>query len=199
MKPSHPYGLTLIELLATTALAGLLMVTLLQVIETTGRSRVTMDASPLYDEAWQFQLANLIRKDIAQARSVRWQDDQLIIEGWNGWDRKTREPAHEPALTVYRLVAAPNASTPGRLLVREQRDLLDLGQQQPTRELMAFGITDWAIISNRGAGIEAGGIARNQPLEDEPDQSILTLTFGQSDPLRVRIPSAHDSMIRGLP
>jgi len=199
LKPSHCYGLTLIELLATTALASLLMVTLLQVIEATGRSRAAMDDSPLHDNVWRVQLGNLIQTDLTQARSVRWQDDQLAIEGWSGWDRSTREPAHEPALTVYRLLDPSNASKLGRMLVREQRDLLDLGQQQPTRELMAFGVIGWEMDSNRDAGSEAGGIAREESLDADPDQSILTLIFEESDSLHVFMPSAPDSTARRSP
>ena len=176
-------GLTLIELMATTVLAGLLMTSLLQVITMTGRTRDVMDTAPLHKDAWQARLTDRLQTDLEQALDYSIADGVLQIEGWAGWDRATNEATHEPARITYRVVASntfnihtikttlPSDHTTrvatgdtsvgeggggGGLLVREQRDVLDLGQQRPAATLMAMGVESLSLAEEEnGSSIES--------------------------------------------
>lgn len=173
MRDKH--GFTLIELLATSALAGLLMVALLQVTQTTGRTRAAMGESPLGDGAWRDRLASVLRADIDQALRVTWTGDHLRIEGACGWDRESREPVHEPAVIGYRLIE----NTEGGVLTREQRDLLDLGQQRPQLELLGFGVAGWSFDDTAPAS--------NAP----PSPRVLVIRFDDGTELSLALP--HES------
>ncbi|MEM8738835.1 MAG: prepilin-type N-terminal cleavage/methylation domain-containing protein [Planctomycetota bacterium] len=203
MTASRHRGLTLIELLAATALAALLMVTLLQVIQTTGRSRAAMDTIQLEGSAWRARLTGVMQADLNHSRRAAWDGQQLLIEGWNGWQRSTREPAHEPAHTVYRFIETPAPSTTGYLLVREQRDLLDLGQQRPTQELLAAGITRWDFTPAPGSlddpAPENHNTFASLSLPGDHTFSVLTLTFNDSEPLRIVLPAVPEDETWGAP
>lgn len=129
-------GFTLIELLATTALAGMLLTALLQVITITGRTRSTMQQQPVAADAWRAQFLSVMRADLRSASFAAWDGQLLRLEGFGGRDRATGEPIHEPAIVTYRRVQDT--------LIREQRDVLDLGQQRPDRRLVALGIKSLA-------------------------------------------------------
>lgn len=134
------HAFTLIELMATVALAGVLMLALLQVITATGRTQRMMASTPVSSvDPWQRAVA-VIERDLQSARSATFHDGVLVLEGVGGWDPSTLEPNHEPAVVRYRRI---DAEPP--LLVREQRDVLRLGQQRPWRVLIGVGVERFTL------------------------------------------------------
>lgn len=172
-------GLTLIELLATTALAGLLMATLLQVVAATGRTRALIEDNPLQAHTWLDQLAEQLNHDIAAAESARWKNDRLILEGWCGWDRKRLERSHEPAIVTYRLVGGGTS----QILIREQRDVLDLGQQRPSQSVMAIGVDAWNMSGT--SGHQDGPPNTHTSGGGQP----LSLSFAGGEELEIALPA----------
>lgn len=142
-----------------------------------------MDESPLHDAVWRERLVGQVRQDVTQAHTVVWADSQLQIESWSGGDRQTGEANHEPARLVYHL---RDGGAGGQVLVRDQRDLLDLGQQKPAATLMAFGIESWSVEANRddtdsGSSTSVGG-DRN-----------LVIQFQAGDQISLALPPSPDS------
>jgi len=154
-------GMTLVELLASVALASLLMVVLLQVIVAIGRDRHKVSAEEDSGSAWSSQIHDVLRSDLDVAHSVRWEESQLVIEGAGALDAATLAPVHLPARVRYLLVDVdgnPMSQGPavavgldtggnglGALLVREQEDLLDLSQRRPNRTLVAIHVRSFGM------------------------------------------------------
>lgn len=183
------YGLTLIELMVTTALAGMLLVVLLQVVTITGRTRALMQAKGENSEAlstrtqWRERLERELIDDINATRMIESKADGIVIEGHGGWSRLTREHGHEPARVTYRLVkTSPYADQPG-FLIRGQRDLLDLGQQSVENELMATGVTAFGL----GVSPDQSG---NKATDTElTDSSAVVVEFADHSEIRVPVPA----------
>jgi len=185
-------GLTLIELLATTALSAILMTTLLQVVVVTGRAKAQMQDASSFQQDSQRQLAGQINADLSAAQSVRWSDEQLVIEGWGGWDRQTREPRHEPAVVVYRLLDTGTSQT----LIRTQRDVLDLGQQRPAACVLAWDVVGWGIGNERVDAVSNAdtlAINTNELGVEAAASQTLMIEFSDGDSVTVPIP--HDLQI----
>lgn len=179
-------GFTLIELLATTALAGMLLTALLQVVQLTGRTRTAMQQTPVAGYTWQTQLEAVLRSDLLHASAISWDGRTLELEGYGGRDRATGEPVHEPAIITYRLAED--------VLVRDQRDLLDLGQQRPQRRCMALGVRAWNLVAtNKGDSaprIETGAA-------DAPTSIRVELADGNA--VTVSLPQGVSSDAGGRP
>lgn len=208
-------GLTLIELMVTTVLAGLIMSSLMHVVTMTGRMQHTMAQTAARDLAWQKRLTQQLSRDLTHTHTATWADGMLLLEGWNGWDRRTGEAIHEPSRIVYRLVTiGPEQMA----LVREQRDLLDLGQQRPKSTLIAVNVESMAIearntsrdvihsdeFSSGPQASEPTSLSETRrAYEDSRDPSDgkwdLIITFDVDKPVVVPIPTLALQPERRLP
>lgn len=158
----RPRGLTLIELMAAAAIASLLMLTLLQVIVGLGRDGRRMRETANKQAAWPSKVQLLLQRDLDAALTVNWTGAALHLEGGIGWASSTTGPGHEPASVVWRLIPTTlplstrnpqdqSDPTTQYILVRDQRDLLNLGQSLPARSAVALGLTSMTIDPHKHA------------------------------------------------
>lgn len=109
-------GLTLLELMVSSLLAAILMVTLLSLMRVIWAENARSDAAVREPSAQR--LGELLRRDMLHARQIKIQPNTVSLAGFLAHDRRTRAPTLRPAVVTYRVVG--DAS--GRLL-REERHL----------------------------------------------------------------------------
>jgi hypothetical protein len=126
-------GFTLVETLAATVLAALLLITVMTVIASLGRERRDMARRAVADPT--ADLVDVIRWDLVNARDVTPTRDGVSIDGFASLDPKSRERAgHRPVRVLYEV----RRSTGRSWLVRRQ---LDSGGADPrSEELVTDGV-----------------------------------------------------------
>ena len=189
-------GFTLLELLAATAIAAVLLTAVLRVVMLIDRTRSNYSGDVADEPRVPARVLALIEQDLGVASWVRAEINQVTLEGPCGLDRGTLEPAHEPATVSYRLVdPEPGsvreelAATLGGVLIREQRDLLDLGQQRPRRLALLDGVASFGLSSDQGfQRIDSGSQHRPRSLTlvlidgDTYEFSVATSDLSQGRP-----------------
>ena len=119
-----PRAFTLIELLAASALASVLVLVLFQVIGSLGRTRAALDRKAAADsttsahEPWKSDLLDMLRWDLANATERKLEPGRVTLVGHGSLDRRTLAAGHEPAAVIYELERRGGRS----LLVRRQVD-----------------------------------------------------------------------------
>lgn len=96
----HRTGLTLIELTAAMAIAGMLMTATLGVSARLA-SRRRAEAVGTEDFARTQALGRLLEADVLPARRYRINDSGLWLETWSRLDRQTSARAHLPTIVNY--------------------------------------------------------------------------------------------------
>jgi prepilin-type N-terminal cleavage/methylation domain-containing protein len=174
---------TLIELLAASALAALLMLVLFQVIGSLGRTRAAMVAAQTRGgraashAAWTSDLLDTLRRDLANATEARIDDGggRLEITGHGSLDRDTLAAAQEPVTAVYELAA----TAPGHAhLVRRQSPRGGLSGQRAWSELLCANVSRFTV--EPASAPAAVTVIRANPL---------------SSPLRVRVVSDSGTLL----
>lgn len=148
MRPAF----TLVEQLAATALASLLMAASLAVLAriSHGRARSVADAANVGDS-----VERILAWDLANASHMRIEPDAITLAGFDSLDAATLEPTHRPVRVSYRI-----ESTGGRLsLVRKQTDLDVLSNRNTWARLVACGISRLDVTSLKGGRVPAAPIA----------------------------------------
>lgn len=130
---------TLIELVAATALAALLMVALFRVTVSLAKVRTVIAQVPTV-ETWTKDLHRQLDRDVSQAREVMLADGMLQLLGPLGRGEASRV-AHGPARIIYRVMSAEGTG----LLVREELDLLDRSNKGMRTLLMCAGVGEFKI------------------------------------------------------
>jgi type II secretory pathway pseudopilin PulG len=98
---------TLIELLAASALAAVLMLVLFQVIGSLGRSRAALARVEQSDAsartAWKADLLDLFRWDLSNATEASFKPGVVTLTGHGALDRRSLAVDQQPVTVVYRL------------------------------------------------------------------------------------------------
>ena len=170
MRPAIAGGFTAIELLAATALAGMLMLAVLTVTGSLGRAEQVIE-NRSSDPSWRRQVTDLLRRDVVQARKVDVQEGVLIIEGWCRLDEARGTISHRPVTIRYRWSQRDREldrrAEPG-WLVREQTELLEVLDGRPTRAAVVCGeVSGFAAELVMPAGDDAEGANASTPTRDE--------------------------------
>ena len=111
-------GFTLVEILATIALAALLLLAGFRAVASLGRQRAML-ARQEAARTYVPELADLLRLDLSNARYMKAAPNELTLTGYCGLDADTLDPNHRPVTVRYHLARAGGR---GRV-VREQTDL----------------------------------------------------------------------------
>lgn len=135
-------GFTLLELLAASALAAVLMVVLLQVIASLTRGKVVLDRQAAADRApWQSDLVENIRWDLTNASEGIAETNRLRLTGHGSLDRATLAPTHRPVTVVYALEQLGGRTW----LVRRQSPRRSLTNQRGWSELVCPDVTGFVV------------------------------------------------------
>lgn len=99
---SCPRAFTLLELLAATALAAVLMVVLLQVVAAMARGKVVLERDAAAHTApWQADLVENLRWDLTNTVEGTAEPGRLRLSGHGSLDRATLDSGHRPVNVSY--------------------------------------------------------------------------------------------------
>lgn len=149
--PTRQTGFTAVELVATTALAAVLMLAVLSVSASIGTTHRLMRQR----QAGQFdqsRLRELIRWDLMHATTVRTdsEDQPLATQGPSGIDPATQRPTHRLVRVDYQIRQQGDHAW----LIRRQRYLDSQGYQAPWQSPIAAHVQSLAVERLES---EAGG------------------------------------------
>ena len=131
---------TILELLAATALTALLMVAVLHVISSLGRSRAALARQPDAG-AWRSDLLDTLRRDLSNATAADFRQDGITLVGHGALDRATLAHIHEPVTVIYGLSVIHNR----RWLVRTQSPRGGLSNEAPWSELLCPDVSAFTV------------------------------------------------------
>jgi hypothetical protein len=131
---------TTLELLAATALTALLMVTVLQVVGSIGRTRAAM-AKQGEVGAWRSDVIDAIRHDLSNSTRARFDPDRVTLTGHAALDRGTMAAAHEPVTVTYGFVTVAGRGW----LYRRQAPRDGVSDQPAWRELLCPDVTGFTV------------------------------------------------------
>jgi hypothetical protein len=168
-------GFTLVEVVLATALAATLMVAVLGVTASLGRSQRTF-AKQATREANRSALMELLRRDLDGAQDATLDNGRIELIVHSALDPVTLEPAQRPARVVYRVVTHQAGSG----LIREQL-LLDQDTSAPWKEIVAWGVTGLNAQAVRGGGAgQTGPPSAGTPSVPDSVRVDLQWQSGQS-------------------
>ena len=153
-------------MLGTTALVAILMLGMLSVIGTVGKSQALLRRHHAQD-SFPPRVVQMIRLDLLHARNIQADKGRLELSGYGALDPQTLTPTFRGAKVVYRLELLGNQSW----LVREQTVVSDLGSNRTWKELVCgnvavFDLTNRKLPEHATLVIESSipGVA---PLQEE--------------------------------
>lgn len=139
---SCPRAFTLLELLAATALAAVLMVVLLQVVASMARGKVVLERDAAADTApWQSDLLENLRWDLTNTVEGTAEPGRLRLSGHGSLDRATLEPEHRPVNVSYAVEQRGGRSW----LVRRQSPRGGLTNERGWSELVCPNVASFIV------------------------------------------------------
>lgn len=176
-------GMTLVELLAATILAALLMAAVLGVLKSVTHSQKDLRrGGPV--EAWQACLVRQLQWDLANSRTVTTTADGFELGGFAGRDFASGATLHSPSSVQY---AVRNLGG-NACLVRSEAHLDSLELDNQSLELVCNRIERIVLSSVGGAAPKVSGTTKAQTKGTDdtsiPDQAVVTLYgVGQEKPV----------------
>lgn len=143
-------GFTLIEVLATTLLASLLMLAVMSVITSIARDQKQMDARG-NESLVPRRLLAVIREDLENTRELTRQSGQIVLDGFNARDAQAN-PTHLPSRITYLIRTDGYESW----LVREEQHESTDSPAPITLELLLPNIASFDIVSVGRSSTQAG-------------------------------------------
>ena len=140
-RPRQHHGFTAVELLAALALASLLMVAVLGVLGSIGRTRATLTrhGGP---NPWLSDIEPVIRQDLLDARTLDVSGGAVHLQGYGALDPVNLVRTHRPADIRY-LVRQAGACS---LLIREQRTFDDRTGAKVLTQIVALDVASVALL-----------------------------------------------------
>jgi type II secretory pathway component PulJ len=177
MKPhTKPSAFTAIELVAATALSTLLMVALMMVTASIGRSQAAFEVQER-DKGWSEAAVRLIHQDLLNATAVHPEQNRLVLEGHCGLDEQM-ERVHLPVMVVYEL----NEIGDRKWLVRRQTPRQ---ADEHAAELMELVLADVEGFEVQVVEEPESSIGSAMPAARRPQMpSRVQVTMESSDPAR---------------
>ncbi len=146
----HHLGFTLIEALAATALAAIMMVAVTSVVSALARHDTLTDTDPHTD--WRRQLTRVIQRDLQHAQQYHSQDNKLTLTGPVSLDAGTLKPTHHPAIVTYQI----NEYAGQSWLLRTQTDPDSRALNNAWTQLVCRGVRGLAVMDvPQSAGVIA--------------------------------------------
>lgn len=155
----HRYGFTLIEALAATALAAIMMAAVISIISAIARHD-NLDDTNTPSSDWRGQLIGVIKRDLQHATHFHSQDNKLTLTGHVSLDSKTLKPTHRPAIVSYEI----NKYADQSWLVRTQIDPDSRALNNAWTQLICSGVQGLAVVDQPRT---TGAITSREPQIDE--------------------------------
>jgi len=183
----HRDGFTLIEALAATALAAIMMIAVMSVVSAIARSDKAIDTDTR-DDDWRSRVIQVIRQDLQHADEVQSLDGRVILTGHTSLDRKTLKPTHRPAVVVYAISQYAGQSW----LVRTQTDPESRSLHNAWAQVVCSGVSGLTVSILAGATVDSppdpvptsDAQTDTNPTKQRPEvpveTAILTLAWAQA-------------------
>jgi prepilin-type N-terminal cleavage/methylation domain-containing protein len=177
------HGFTLVELLAATILAALLMAAVLGVLKAVTRSEraILHTASP---EAWQSRLVALLQWDLTNSRTVVTTPDGFELRGFAGRDFKSGAVLHGPTSIQYAVKTIGSRSYFVRLEAHLDSQSLDnrsINLVCSPIERVTLGRAEGTPMPSTPTNVAATAASEESPI---PDRLLLCLYgAGQEGPV----------------
>lgn len=150
----RPLGATLVEVIAATALAAVLLVALLAVSSSTARRSEQLAHAHVH-HPWWFLLRESVRRDLLHTRRVELADGAVTLLTYE--TDEPVEPIHVPVKVTYRLHEAGEP----KAIIREAASLCSLSRAKVRSELMLVGVSHFGLTPLTGSnGATTGEAAR---------------------------------------
>lgn len=140
MKGRRRRAFTLIELVAASALAAMLVLVLFQVIGSFGRTRMALDRSAAEhasaaQDPWKSDMLDMLRWDLANSTERKLEPGRVTLTGHGSLDLRTLASGHMPVVVTYEFERRGGRG----FLVRRQA-----GEQAWT-ELLCADVTGFSV------------------------------------------------------
>ena len=135
------YAFTVIELLAAIAIAGLLMVAVMQVIGTLGRTAKLVDASIDTKQTWARIFKDQLERDLAHVDEVEFKQGILMLETLGGYDPESLAWQYIPSTILYHVVERSEVN----VLMREQVFQVEEYSGDKLKQVVAIGVEKWNV------------------------------------------------------
>jgi len=150
-------GFTLVELLAATALSAVLMLAVLQVIGSLGRSRAPRAGQAMPADA---DLVELLRHDLAQSTEIRYATSAFTLIGCADIAPGERVASHQPVTVTYSLMPLQGRSW----LVRRQTARNTRSMDAPSIELVWPDVTGLEVRPSGTPVVATATAGASQPV-----------------------------------
>jgi len=158
----HQDGFTLIESLAATVLAAIMMAAVMSVVSGIVHSDKAVHDNT-HDADWRRRVIQVIKRDLQHAEEVQTLDDRVILTGYASLDRKTLKPTHRPAIVTY----AINQHAGQSWLIRTQTDTESRSLHNAWGQVMCSGVLGISVLTEA----EVGAVEQPDALPTEGDQA----------------------------
>lgn len=172
-KRLSPSGLTLVELLAATVLATLLMGAVLGLLTSLTRNQRTILKSHGIPDPWQTRLQELFEWDLQNSRSLQATPNGFQLEGFAGRDFSTGTPLHCPCRITYEIIDDEDRQH----LIRRETQTESLNLDNTTSALACLDVGQVVCGAPRAAAESENSASSLQGLPDGvlPEQVSVTL------------------------
>jgi len=183
---NHRDGFTLIETLAATALAAIMMTAVMTVVTAIARSDKAVGVDP-HDADWRRRVVWVIKRDLQHADEIQSLDDRVILTGHVSLDPQTLKPTHLRAEVTYAIRQHAGKSW----LIRTQTDPQSRSLHNAWAQVVCAEVSGLAVSTQAGAtedtSAESSPTSDDQadtnPTEHRPEVPVetatLTLTWAQ--------------------
>jgi prepilin-type N-terminal cleavage/methylation domain-containing protein len=184
---------TLVELLAATALAAMLLAAGFRVVGSLGRARAALARQDLA-RSYAAEAVDLLRWDLANARYMKSVPGDLTLTGYGGLDPDSLAPRHRPVTVRYHLAAAAGRNW----LVREQADLDVATNRNRSSALVCSGLAGFDVWPAAGpeavAGRTGAASPRPPPARSRPGATAQDRTGWEGPTLGLGKPEDQDDV-----
>ena len=140
-------GFTLIELMAATTLAGMLMIVTMGLLIQVQESAEDIQAS-VESTTWLHNLRQQLQQDFANCRSVRIERNRVRIDGYSQHQPNQGQVRQLPAIITYTLQSG--------WLIREQQRSTGNINDISSSQMMGYGVQNLEDLSNLDVDVPPG-------------------------------------------
>ncbi len=187
-------GLTIVELLAATVLAVLLVTAVLSVLKTVTKQATAYNRQPVA-LAWHARLKQHLTWDLTNSRSIRPIDDGFELSGFAGRDVVSKNAVHCRSIIQYSVSRAGDQ----HCLMRSEVHPDALSLEHASKELVCLNVGGITIgaANEPSSSVSATKNGDGSPVIDVPEGAIAQqLRITLHEPNGLQVVFAHDFNLR---
>lgn len=167
------FGLTLVELMAATLLAALLMGAVLGLVTSITRQQRTILAGHGIPEGWQVRLQEVLEWDLQNSRSLKSVPRGFLLEGFASRDFVTGEPIHAPSRILYEIQEVEDR----RHLVRREIHTESLNLENSSSAVVGLDVGEILCAAPQTSSVSGAEPVVSQALPDGMLPASVSVTL----------------------